>query len=156
MITPLPPPSPATEVYRVRCAVPRLTSSCDAASARSSPEVEIEGWGCGCELARRGRVCPCWWHVVVVVGGWRAHLLVVARHLTQQLGCTVPTCLHIFGQRAVAVGVDSTRQSKVTNGEIAVGVDEQVGRFEVAVKHARRVNELEATENLGTAWGKTG
>lgn len=42
----------------------------------------------------------------------------------------------------------SARQTKVTNREVAVGVDEQVRRLQVSMQHVGAVDVLEATQQL--------
>lgn len=45
-------------------------------------------------------------------------------------------------------GLVSSRESKVTNLQLAVTVDEQVARLEVAMDHVSRVDVLDAAEEL--------
>ena len=64
----------------------------------------------------------------------------------QQLRRAVPPGYHIL--RHVLGLVGGAREPEVADLEVAVGVEQQVGRLEVAVQHARRVDVLEAAQEL--------
>ena len=44
--------------------------------------------------------------------------------------------------------ISNPRQSKVTDLQVAVGVEQQVGRFQITVQHISGVNEFQPTEDL--------
>ena len=84
--------------------------------------------------------------------------------LDEELGRAVPPRHDVLGEEVEAVGgVDAARQPEVGDLEVAVLVDEQVGRLEVAVQHVRRVDVLERAQDLegdmgryGEIWGGVG
>jgi hypothetical protein len=84
--------------------------------------------------------------------GERAHTgFGVALEAQHDLWCSVPPGSHILGHvPRILLGVhgEATGQSEIANFELAVGVDEQVARFEVAVEHICRVDVFEAAQNL--------
>ena len=55
-------------------------------------------------------------------------------------GCLLPT--------AIDTSTDPSTHSALTDLEVAVGVEEEVGRLEVAVQHVGRVHVLEGAEDL--------
>jgi hypothetical protein len=76
-------------------------------------------------------------------------------HLERQhdLGCTVPTGSHIFRHDANLLacgdaGLDASGQSEVANLEIAVGIEKQVGGFQVAMDNVGAVNRFEGAQSL--------
>lgn len=84
------------------------------------------------------------------------HIIGKAQH---DLGRTVPPRRNILRHEALVRGVLGSalavprravpaRKAKVADLELAVGVDEEVARLEVAVEHVRGVDVLEATERL--------
>lgn len=71
------------------------------------------------------------------------------------LGGTVPTSGNVFGHEAgsslavhVGIHLETSRESKIANLEFAVGIDEQVARFEVAMEYVSRVNVFETAQRL--------
>mmetsp|Transcript_20246 Transcript_20246/g.41378 ORF Transcript_20246/g.41378 Transcript_20246/m.41378 type:complete len:239 (-) Transcript_20246:447-1163(-) len=71
--------------------------------------------------------------------------------LHEQLRCSVPACHHVFCEAHVLglhVGVDRPRQSKVTDLQVAILVDEQVARLKVAVEHMCRMECMHASQDL--------
>ena len=67
--------------------------------------------------------------------------------LAEQLGRAVPPRHHVFGELARVV-VDAARQSEIADRQIAVAVHEEVRRFQVPVQHVRRVDVLQAPQDL--------
>lgn len=64
---------------------------------------------------------------------------------------TVPSCRDVLGHvTGILLRIDgeATGQAKVANLQFAVRVDEQVTRFEIAMKHIGRVNVFQTTEDL--------
>ena len=75
--------------------------------------------------------------------------------LDEELGRAVPPRRHILGEVLLRVlfgdivaKVGAARHPEVGDAQIAVLVDEDVARLEVAVEHVRRVHRLEAAEDL--------
>jgi hypothetical protein len=68
----------------------------------------------------------------------------------------VPPSCDIFGHEALvagrlgsaAVGAVTSGQPKVTDLEFAIGIDEKVARFEIPVKHIRRMDVFQTAKGL--------
>ena len=63
---------------------------------------------------------------------------------------SVPPRRNVFGHEAgiLLCRLDASRQAKVANLKVAVGVEQEVGRLEVAVDDVGRVEGLEGAEGL--------
>ena len=70
-----------------------------------------------------------------------------AHALAAAAAAIVPPSTHLSQLRVTRIR-DAAREAKVANGEVAVGVDEQVARLEVAVEDLGRVHELEPAQHL--------
>ena len=70
--------------------------------------------------------------------------------IEHDLGCPVPPGGHVLSEdpRVVMAGVTHTSQSKVTDLQVAVGVQEDVGGLEVPMEDIGRVYVFESSENL--------
>jgi hypothetical protein len=81
----------------------------------------------------------------------RVRVFVTGQH---DFGRTVPARDDVFGQQhgsttALLVLVShAAGESEIANLEIAVGVDQQVGRFEVTMEDFARVNVFESSHDL--------
>ena len=93
-------------------------------------------------------------------GSWgtktaETHIVRKAQH---DLWCTVPPCRNILRHEALVrcapalvratTWLVPTRETKVADLQLAVGVHEQVARLEITVQHIRGVDVLEAAEGL--------
>ena len=76
--------------------------------------------------------------------------LVVALRVEHDLGRAIPARRHVLGEKTgvVVVRIGDARQAEVAYLQVAVGVEQQVARLEVAMQHICRVNELEAAKYL--------
>lgn len=75
----------------------------------------------------------------------------VALEAQHNLGRAVPARRHVLSHVArvlLRVHRKTTSQSKIADLELAVGVDEQVARLEVAVQHVGRVDVLQTAQDL--------
>mmetsp|Transcript_105847 Transcript_105847/g.294711 ORF Transcript_105847/g.294711 Transcript_105847/m.294711 type:complete len:430 (+) Transcript_105847:189-1478(+) len=81
-------------------------------------------------------------------GAPNVHGRAVGGTLAQQLRRAVPARDDVLGQLALRLGGDAAREAEVADGQVAVAVDQQVGRLEVAVQHAGAVHVLEAAQDL--------
>lgn len=66
-------------------------------------------------------------------------------------GRAVPPRRDVLGHvPGILLGIDreATREAEIANLQLAVGIDEQVARLEVAVQHVRRVYVLQTAEDL--------
>lgn len=75
----------------------------------------------------------------------------IALEAQHNLRCTVPSGCNVLGHVAcvlLRVDRETTGQAEVTNLELAVGIDQQVTGFEIAVQDVGRVDVLETTEDL--------
>lgn len=63
---------------------------------------------------------------------------------------TIPASRHVFRHEAgvVVSGRGRARQTEVTDLEVAVGIEKQVRRLQVTVKHVGRVHRLEGAQGL--------
>lgn len=83
----------------------------------------------------------------------RLGILMARQH---NLRSAVPPRDHIFRQQQRVAGLanhllvaqHASGQTKVTDLEVAVGIDEQIRRLEVAVQHVGRMDVLESAEDL--------
>jgi hypothetical protein len=67
------------------------------------------------------------------------------------LGRAVPPRRDVLGHvPGILLGInrEAAREAEIANLQLAVGVDEQVARLEIAVQHVGRVDVLEAAQNL--------
>ena len=74
--------------------------------------------------------------------------LAVVLALGEQLGRSVPARHDVLCQIVEELHLHAARKAEVADGQVAVGVDEQVARLHVAVQHVGRVDVLEAAEDL--------
>mmetsp|Transcript_39239 Transcript_39239/g.103439 ORF Transcript_39239/g.103439 Transcript_39239/m.103439 type:complete len:321 (-) Transcript_39239:246-1208(-) len=74
--------------------------------------------------------------------------LVVGGVLDQQLRCAVPARDYIFRKLLRDGIVHTTGQPEIANFEVAILVDEQVVRLQVAMEHLGRVDGFEAAQDL--------
>lgn len=77
--------------------------------------------------------------------------LSVALETQHDFGSSVPAGGYIFGHVPrifLWVHRETSGQTKITNLQLAIGVDEQISRLQVSMKHVRRVNILETAQNL--------
>lgn len=75
----------------------------------------------------------------------------IALEAQHDLRRTVPSSCDVFGHVAcilLRIDRETTSQAKVTNLELAVGIDQQVTGFEITVQDIGRVDVLETTEDL--------
>jgi hypothetical protein len=82
----------------------------------------------------------------------RAHLCILLE-CQHDFGCAVPPGSDVFCHESRLraggfCGLDGTRETKVTDLEIAVGVEKEVGRFEIPVDDVGGVEGFECTEGL--------
>eukprot|EP00968_Pinguiococcus_pyrenoidosus_P005296 scaffold340_cov256-Pinguiococcus_pyrenoidosus.AAC.20 len=68
--------------------------------------------------------------------------------LAQELGSTIPPRAHVLGEVVIVLLVESARQPKVADDQVAVGVHEDVGRLEVPMENAGGVDVLDAPQEL--------
>lgn len=82
----------------------------------------------------------------------------IIRETQHDFWSTVPSGCHVLCHEALVGGISisiigaiwaiATSEAKVANFEFTVSVDEQISRFEVAMKDASRMDELETAEGL--------
>ena len=53
-----------------------------------------------------------------------------------------------LGQRFVALVLDASSETEVADGEVAVGVEHEIGGLEVSMQHVGAVDVLQAPEQL--------
>lgn len=99
------------------------------------------------------------YYVYIMIGGdelrrhrRRTHLCVLFKG-QHDFWCTIPTCGDIFGHEAGfgaawLRGLNRPCETKVTYFEVAICVEEQIGRFQVTVDDICRVKCLECTQGL--------
>jgi hypothetical protein len=74
------------------------------------------------------------------------HVVCKAEH---NLRCAIPPRRDIFGHEPLLLRlIKPTGKSKIANLELAVRVDEQVARLEIAVQHVGRVDVFQTAERL--------
>ena len=64
------------------------------------------------------------------------------------LGRAVPAGDDVLGQIRRVPFREATSQTKVTDFEVAIRIEQQIGGFEVTMQHVGRVNVLHATQSL--------
>lgn len=76
-------------------------------------------------------------------------------HLERQhyLRCTVPPGGHILRHHTRLFAIwrshlHASREAKIAHLQIAVGIEEEIGRFEITMNDVRAVNRFESTESL--------
>jgi hypothetical protein len=75
----------------------------------------------------------------------------VALERKHNLGCSVPSCCDVLGHVSsilFRVNTETSGQTEIADLKLAIGVDQQVTRFEITVEHVGAVNVFEAAENL--------
>lgn len=75
----------------------------------------------------------------------------IALKAQHDLRGTVPPCGDVFCHVAgilIRVNREATGKTEITDLEFAVGVDEQVARFQVSVQHIGRVDVLQTAQDL--------
>jgi hypothetical protein len=74
------------------------------------------------------------------------HVVCKAEH---NLGCAIPPRRDIFGHEPLLLRlIKPASKSKIANLELAVRVNEQVARLEIAVQHVGRVDVFQTAERL--------
>ncbi len=74
------------------------------------------------------------------------HVVCKAEH---NLRCAIPPRRDIFGHEPLLLGlIKPAGKSKIANFELAIRVDEQVARLEIAVQHVGRVDVFQTAERL--------
>lgn len=76
-------------------------------------------------------------------------------HLKREhdLGCAVPSCCYIFSHQTDFFAwrnarFDTTSKPKIANFEIAVGIQEEIGRFQISMDNICGVNGFKSTKSL--------
>ena len=75
----------------------------------------------------------------------------VALEAQHNLWCSVPSSRDVLGHVAsilLRVDGETSRQTEIANLELAVGINEQVTRLQISVKHVGGVDILETAKNL--------
>ena len=75
----------------------------------------------------------------------------VALETQHDLWCSVPAGGYIFGhvpRILLWIHRKASGQTKITDLELAIGIDEQIAGLQVAMQHVRRVDVLEAAQDL--------
>mmetsp|Transcript_12513 Transcript_12513/g.31213 ORF Transcript_12513/g.31213 Transcript_12513/m.31213 type:complete len:241 (+) Transcript_12513:871-1593(+) len=78
------------------------------------------------------------------------HRLRVPSGEEKDLRCAVPTSDHVLCHDAstATIFVDRARQAEVGDLQVAIGVEQQVGRLQVSMDHVGRVHVLQPTQDL--------
>lgn len=82
----------------------------------------------------------------------------IVRETKHNLRCAVPPCSNILrhqpevrdapARRGTSSGRITACQSEVANLKLAICIDEQIARLQVAVKHVRRVDVFKSAKSL--------
>jgi hypothetical protein len=76
--------------------------------------------------------------------GPNVHCISIILAIRQQFRRSVPPCHHVLGQLLLNAVLHSSCKPKITDGQITIGVDKQIGRFHIPVKNIRRMDVFHA------------